>query len=327
MSDDFGYLNARIRCRRRELLHEGFFREALTLSFPELVKVLGETQYGADLTGDSLSDVDRAVRVHLDRTVTDLPRVVSGEAREAVSLLLMRKDLANVKTILRGKRIGRSTEEIMGSLGGGTLPRGFYSAMVETPDVASLAQVLSIPKHPLARALREASQAGEEPLVMETILDRAFYAAMRRRSRELDQPYLADFISFEIDALNLSTSLKLFSTELEGPFDQYFLPGGRLVEFALFQRLSTGEVAAMEELGDTDFARVAEVRDLPGLERGLGCVLLAKAKEGARDALGAGLAIDYIQRKEWEAGRIRLLARRAYYGLSSALVEQEVFCE
>ena len=69
MSDDFGYVNARIRCRRCQLLHEGFFREALTLSFSEMVKVLGETPYGADLTGDTLADVDRAVRSHLTREI------------------------------------------------------------------------------------------------------------------------------------------------------------------------------------------------------------------------------------------------------------------
>jgi V/A-type H+-transporting ATPase subunit C len=327
LSDDFGYLNARIRCRRRQLLQEGFFREALTLSFSEMVKVLGETPYGADLTGDALSDVDRAVRIHLHRTVTNLPRLVSGESREAVSLLLVRADLANVKTILRGKKAGQSTEEIMGSLSGGTLLQGFYSAMVEAPDVQSLAQVLSLPKHPLARALREASRAGGEPLDVEIMLDRAFYTGLLRRGRELDQPYLANFIAFEIDALNLGTAFKLFTMGLEGTPDRYFLQGGRLVRVPLFLRLVAGEVAAMEELGNTDFARVAEVRDLPALERGLRCLMLAKAREGSKDVLGAGLVIDYIQRKEWEAGRIRLLARRAYYNLPPALVEQEVFCE
>jgi len=327
VSDDFGYLNARIRYRRRQLLQEGFFREALTLSFPEMVKVLGETVYGADLTGDSLPEVDRAVGVHLNRTVTDLPRIVSGEAREAVTLLLIRADLANVKTLLRGKREGRSAEEIIGSLSGGTLPKALYSTMVEAPDAASLAQVLSLPRHPLAKALRAASQANGEPLDMEITLDRSFYGALLRRSREMDQPYLASFVTFEIDALNLGTALKLFTMGLEGPQGRYFVEGGRVVPFSLFQRLATGEVAATEELGDTDFSRVAEVRDLSALERGLRCVMLAKAREGAKDLLGAGLVIDYIQRKEWEAGRIRLLARRAYYNLSPATVEQEVFCE
>lgn len=122
MSDDFGYLNARVRPRRNVLLREGFFREALNLSFPELVKVLGESIYGPDLTGEALGDVDRAVTVHLNRTVGDLPRLVSGEARDAVSLLLMRADLANVKIILRGKAAGWPAEEIRGHLGGARFP-------------------------------------------------------------------------------------------------------------------------------------------------------------------------------------------------------------
>ena len=119
MTDDFGYLNARLRVRRSQLLHEGFFGEALRLSFPELVKVLGETIYGPDLTGDTLTDVDRAVLVHLSRTVGDLPRLVAGTALEAVNLILMRSDLANVKTILRGQQAGWAAEEIIGHLGAG----------------------------------------------------------------------------------------------------------------------------------------------------------------------------------------------------------------
>ena len=38
-----------------------------------------------------------------NRTVGDLPGLVAGQAREAVSLMLLRADLANVKIILRGK--------------------------------------------------------------------------------------------------------------------------------------------------------------------------------------------------------------------------------
>ncbi len=327
MTDDFAYLNARIRARRSQLLPEGFFREALSLNFPELVKVLAESIYGPDLTGDSLSDVDRAVTVHLDRTVGDLPRLVSGEAREAVNLLLMQADLANVKTILRGKSTGWTADEIMERLVGGTLPRGLHGAMVEAPDAASLAQVLALSNHMLARALREASRTEREPLEAQVLLDQVFYAAVLRRARELDQPYLTNFIRFEIDASNLSTGVKLSTIGFEGLAERFFLKGGSLVNLSLFQRLAEGEVAALRELGDSDFGRVAEAGDLPALERSLRCVLLAKARAQSKDVLGPGLAIDYIQWKEWESSRIRLLARRAYYNLPAATVEQEVFCE
>ncbi len=327
MPDDFGYLNARIRFRRSQLLPEGFFRQALSLNFSELVRVLSQSVYGPDLTGDSLMDIDRAVMVHLDRTVADLPRLVSGEAREAMNLLLMEADLANVKTILRGKSAGWTPDEILGHLGGGTLPRGLYTAMVEASDAASLAQVLALPNHLLARALREASRAGHELVEIEVLLDRAFFATILRRALDLDQPYLANFIRFEIDASNLSNSVKLFTLGFEGLSDRFFLQGGRLVEISLFRRLTSGEMAALQELSGTDFGLVSEVRYPAALERGLGCALLEKAREEAKDVLGAGLAIDYVKQKEWEASRIRLLARRAYYNVSPASIEPEVFCQ
>ncbi|MHB9075377.1 MAG: V-type ATPase subunit [Desulfobaccales bacterium] len=327
MTDDFGYLNARIRVRRSQLLPEGFFSGALALSFPELVRVLGETIYGPDLTGDTLPDVDRAVLLHLNRTVGDLPRLVSGEARAAISLLLMRADLANVKIILRGKQAGWTNEETMSHLGAGTMPRALYGLLVEASDAASLAQLLTLPMHPLARALRHAVSAAREPLDLEITLDREFYTAMLRRAQELDQPYLASFLSFEIDAVNLATGLKLLTTGFEGELNRFFLPGGRRVGLPLFEVLAAGEVEVLQELGNTDFKRVAEAKDLTTLERGLRCILLAKAHEGVKDVLGAGLAIDYILYKEWEAGRIRLLARRAFFGLPPAAVEPEVFCQ
>jgi V/A-type H+-transporting ATPase subunit C len=327
LTDDFTYLNARIWVRRSRLLPEGFFREALRRGFPDLVKALKESTYGPDLTGDTLADIDRAVMVHLNRTVEDLPRLVAGKAREAVSLLLMRSDLANVKTILRGKRAGWTNEEIRGRLGAGTIPRAFYGLLVEAADAPSLAQLFSLPGHPLARALRYAVSTAREPLEIEIALDREFYIAMLSQAQELDQPHLADFMRFEIDALNLATGLKLFTTTFAGDLNRFYLSGGRRVGLPLFELLAAGEVDALKELKNTDFGTLAEARDLATLERGLRCILLAKAHEGAKDMLGAGMANDYILQKEWEAGRIRLLARRAFFELPAAAVEPEVFCQ
>ena len=327
MVDDFGYLNARIRVRSSRLLHEGFFHEALRLSFAELVKVLAESIYGPDLTGETLPDIDRAVFLHLKRTVADLPRLASGRAREALSLILMRTDLANLKTILRGKAAGWSTADLLGRLGSGTLSPDLLSTMAEAPDAASMAQVLSLRKHPLAGALRAALRAEQESPAMEVALDQAFFTATLRRARELDQPYLTDFLRTEIDGLNLAAGVKLFTVGFEGQAMRFFLKGGRCVGMPLFQRLAQGETAALEELGQTDFDRAAEARDLATLERHLRCILLAKAHEGVKDVLGAGLAVDYIRRKSWEAERIRLLGRRAYYGLSPVEMEKEINCQ
>jgi len=326
VTDDFGYLNARIRVRSARLLPEGFFREALHLGFPELLKVLAESIYGSDLAGDTLSDVDRAVTLHLNRTIADLPRLVAGRAREAVGLLLMRADLSNLKNILRAKSAGRSAEDTLGRLDAGTLSPALYRMLDEAPDAASIAQLLSLRKHPLGGALRKALQTEHEPLAVEVALDQAFFTATLRRARELDQPYLTGFLRAEIDGLNLATGVKLSTIGYDGQTTGFFLKGGHWVGLPLFQRLASGETAALEELGQTDFDPVAESKDLSTLERHLRCILLAKAHAGVKDVLGAGLALDFIQRKLWEAGRIRLLSRRAYYNLLPDELEKEVFC-
>ncbi|MEJ2101677.1 MAG: V-type ATPase subunit [Desulfobacterales bacterium] len=326
MTDDFGYLNARIRVRSARLLPESFFREALRLGFPELLKVLAESIYGAYLVGDALADVDLAVTLHLNRTIADLPRLVAGRAREAVSLLLMRADLANLKTILRAKSAGWSVEDILGRLDAGALSPAIYQLLAEAPDTATIAQLLSLQQHPLGGALRKALRVEQEPLALEVALDRAFFAATLRRARELDQPYLAGFLSAEIDGLNLATGVKLSTMGFDGQATDFFLQGGHWVGFPLFQRLASGETVALEELAETDFDSVTESRDLAALEHHLRCFLLAKAHTGVKDVLGAGLALDYIQRKTWEGGRIRLISRRAYYNLSADELEKEVLC-
>jgi V/A-type H+/Na+-transporting ATPase subunit C len=327
LTDDFGYLNARLRVRQSQMLPEGFFREALTLGFPELVKVLGETIYGPDLTGADLAAVDRAVMVHLHRTVGDLPRLVAGPAREAVSLLLLRSDLANVKIILRGRQAGWSSEEILARLEAGTIPRALYGVLAEAPDPGALAQLLALPGNPLARALRRAVATAREPLALEIMIDREFYKAVLRRAQDLDQPYLAGFMRFEIDAVNLATGLKLSLMGITEELERFFLPGGIQIKRPLFEALAAGEAARLQELEYTDFQRVAAAPDLTTLEQGLRCVLLAKARAGVKDVLGAGMAINYILHKEWEASRIRLLARRSFFGLPSAGFEAEVFCQ
>ena len=132
---------------------------------------------------------------------------------------------------------------------------------------------------------------------------------------------------FEIDALNLATGLKLSTVGFAGELPRFFLPGGIQIKRPLFEALAAGESERLAELEYTDFQRVAAAPDLTTLERGLRCVLLAKAREGVKDVLGAGMAINYILHKEWEASRIRLLARRSFFGLPSAGFEAEVFCQ
>jgi V/A-type H+-transporting ATPase subunit C len=324
MSQSFAYLNARIRSRRGQAVPESFFQQASTLSMPDFVRTLGETIYGPDLVGDSLADVDRAVSNHLGRTVSDLPALAVGELRELLSLLLMKADLTNLKAILRGKLGGQPPEEIRTRLTGGTLPSSLLTVLLQAPDAAGVAQLLQLPGHPLAKALRKAVATTKDPLELEVLLDRDFFARVLERARKLRESFLVAYFALEIDALNLATAFKLQALKVQVNPEAYFVPGGSLIGPMLFSRLLQGDAAALESLANTPLGNAARARDLAELERALRRILLQKASQGSLDSLGSGLVLSYVRSKEWEASRIRLLARRAYYNLPVDAVEREV---
>jgi len=322
MADDFGYLNARVRARRGTLLKESFFQEALDLSFPDFLRLLSESAYGQDLAGQGLSHVDRAIAQGQARLLGDLPRLVTGEAREAVRLLLLRQDLANLQALLRAKATGRPLEEV--PLLPGTLKEELWRQAHEAQDAAGMAQVLSVPGHPLARALRGVLRETQDLLRVEALLAKRFFEDVAKGAKALEEPALRDYLALEVDAENLRTAFKLRGQEVNP--EALFIRGGRFVDRVRFARLLEGDYAALDELSGTPLGELAGVRDLRELERRLRCLLLKAARKGATDPLGAGLVLAYVKEREWEAMRLRLLARRAYFGLPRAQVEEEVTC-
>lgn len=322
MAQDFAYLNARLRARRASLLKEGFFREAIDLPFPDFLRLLSESVYGQELSGQDLLDVDRAISRTLANLVGDLPQLVSGEMKEGVRLLLFRNDLGNLQAILRAKATGRSFEEVL--FLPGTLREGLWQRIYEAPDVASMAQILSVPGHPLARALRATLRKTQDLSRVEALVGKNFFKEVVEVAKTLEWKPLQEYLALEVDAENLRTAFKLQGQNV--PPEDVFVPGGRYVDRIRFARLQEGDLAALDELLGTPFAPLAGVKELRQLERRVRCVLLKEARKGLADVLGAGFVLAYVKEREWEAMRLRLLARRAYFGLPRAQVEEEVVC-
>lgn len=322
MADDFGYLNARVRARRSTLLKESFFQEALDLSYPDFLRLLSESVYGQDLAGQGLPEVDRAIALTQARLVGDLAGLVTGEAREAVQLLLLRNDLTNLQAVLRAKATGKPYEEVV--LLPGTLKEALWRQAYEAQDAAGMAQVLSVPGHPLARALRSALRETQDLARIEALLAKRFFEGVAKASKALEETALRDYLALEVDAENLRTAFKLQGQDV--PAETVFIRGGRFVDRIRFARLLEGDYAVLDELSGTPLAPLAGARDLKALEKGLRCLLLKEARRAAADPLGVGLVLAYVKEREWEAMRLRLLARRAYFGLPRLQVEEEVVC-
>ncbi len=119
---DFGYANARIRAMKSYLLGKPFFEKIIGMdSINSILNELLNTPYKREINEIlekeiSIADIDLALDKNLSRTYLKISSFVAGEPKELLNIILGRWDVHNIKTLLRGKHFGFSTEKIGNSL-------------------------------------------------------------------------------------------------------------------------------------------------------------------------------------------------------------------
>jgi len=318
---------------KSKLLGPAFFQTALDGSdFRAFVTSLSQSPYMRELEEaqarlSGLGVIDGAVARNFYGTARSLLSFSSGKPNELIGTLLMRYDLANVKTIARGKHAGKELDEIRGSL----FPAGeFKPVLLEeaaaAADMAAAAQVLAFAHSPLGSPFLKAArryQSDHDLYALELALDKAYHEAVLERADAAGAP--ADFTRYlqrEVDATNLLTALKLRG---KGVDHELFVPGGKEVSRAQFDAIMLDtEGTALQGLGGGSFAGVAGTTDLSAAEGVIRGVLDGSAKRMAADPLDIGVVVDFLRRKEAEAAKIRLLARGKFYGVPRATLEKEL---
>ena len=146
MPDDYAYINTRVRVMRTKLLDGRALDSALAAgSYQEFLRVLAETEFASELReataeGAGLPELDRALSQNLFSTTQRVLGFADGQARNEVEVLLMKWDLANLKTLARGLVGGRGAEAIRESLiAGGTLRPTALQTAAGSSDLASAA--------------------------------------------------------------------------------------------------------------------------------------------------------------------------------------------
>lgn len=341
MGGNYGYLNARVRGLRAQLLGEGFLAEAVELGgFDAFTSALGQSTYAADLEGargafEGLGMVDAAVAINVRRTTRSLLGWAKGDAKRLLAVLLMRYDVANLKAVARAFHAGRAgaegREDAVEAVAVATLPAGELSAnvlddMARAADLPNAAQRLAIRGHPLADAFRRAVAAyaaSGDLLSLEVALDLAYYRHGRETVRDANAPAPFErYLEAEIDGTNLTTAVKLRGREV-GP-EPFFVEGGRSLALSTYREIAAAEPGAALPALRPPFAALDEAADVGSVEASVRAVLDRFAKTLTTDPLDIGLVTHYLRSKEREAAQLRLIARGTYYGVPAATLRKEL---
>ncbi len=317
MIGDYGYVNARIRARFRDVLRPEHYRRLLEAEgFSGFVSALRETAYapfvpaGADLGGVLLG-----LRTYLQRSVSKLLGFSGGEPRFLFETLLGKWDVHNIITVLRAKIKGTSPERARAELvPAGSLDEVKLNALLGEPDASSVLELLASWGWPVGRELTKAVRSGNlseaEYLLAKGYFEKAF---SRLNTRNPNHALVRRFLDRMVDVRNAVSVLMLLRAGVKPLGRVKFLPGGLLEE----RRLRALEQAENYEEALTILKRTAYSKAIPSLsveptevEARMERLAVEEAlKEGRRgDPLGIAPGLLYITALELEQVNLRTLA-------------------
>ncbi|MCE5296500.1 MAG: ATP synthase A1 subunit C, partial [Euryarchaeota archaeon] len=248
---NYSYACARVKAKKSLLLTKDNYPKLLMMDLNEIGRFLGETQYKVEMAelaakNEGVNLIELGTAKNLARVDRQILSFCTGDLRETVEKYLARWDSWNVKTILRGKFSGATSEEVQEEL----IPSGMLSEeyLNYLYTLETINDILEDVRKKTGIALPEEVRAAYETTgtlgPIEDYFDKMYYqnliAQLEGGSRA--EKILLTFIRKEVDTVNLMTLLKLKRDSV--PLDKvsvYFIEGGQELPIKELMRLAGSE--------------------------------------------------------------------------------------
>jgi len=347
-SNDYGYSNARIRGMRSRLLKAEKLDQLIgATDIRQIIQELTHTEVGPFLEetlihGLTATSVDEALKRNLVATYRKVLGFLNDEAFDICTTLLGRWDVFNMKSIVRGKHMHLSSEEI----GEGLLPVGALSqidldALIGQGDLRSVVDLASTWELPQAAALRDGYQEYQrtgELADLELALDHYYaeWASKRLARKKPNYAIARSMLHQQVDMLNLVMIFRAARENL--PAEQakdYFLLGGADLQLDTFLRLCA--MSDIDEILDglkgTRYSALLDEAALVYLES-LSVAVFERALEdhfmrgvlrlAGTDPLGIGIPIAYLWGKQNEVTNLRIIVKGVAVGMPAERTRKEL---
>ncbi len=348
MSDDYGYINARMKAMKSRLLKRVEYDRMLGLeTIEEVVSFLDATPYGRDVElaltlKKGMTGVDEGFRRNLEKTFNQIISMTSDRPRELVHIVMGRWELLNIKTILRGKHINATLDTILANLVPfGRLDDVALRELANQKNVKSVIDLLSQWRIPYASALREAFltyRDKEDLQILELALDRAYFSTALRSldPSDPDDGQIIDFLKREIDMVLVSYAIRMVHYGLR-EFDEssVFIPWGKNVNAEKFSRMIKAkdmddlikviDMPGAAECFEAGMVRYLENHRLSFMERALEtCFIRHTCGTITRDPLSIVVVIAYLWLKVNEIMNLRVISRGKYTTMPNSEIEKNL---
>jgi len=322
------YSSTRAKAKRSKLLQKHDYERALkTRGINDLAEFLEERGFGnaeslslARTKGNAFEFteaemIDKILNEHLIKSLKELENIQPGSGSKAIGLLYKKWDVWNLKTLIRGLRVGLERERIRALLVDVGSMKGMLDRLAECRDLKSLAVALEGTQY--HDIIEEHS---DSPKLLESAIERGYYERLIETELDASDPdeaMLIRMMRMRLDSKNILLACRL--VRFKGDLREHpFIRGGS-VDGLLRDALSEKSFDAIRRaLAGTRYGSIVSrglnnfeaTGSLTQLERLLEKEYVKEFRSLSRsDPLGMGVSLSYVCCKEAEVENLRIIAK------------------
>ena len=319
----YPYTFARVSAMKGKLITREEYQKLLKMQLSEIAKFLEEGEYKKEIDVLAVQHsgvplLTQALEQHFSNVVEKLRRISDEELVLLMDAYLLRRDIANFKTLLRGKKQGLPASELRLGFQAGILPARVMDQLLQTPDIDALLKEFRALGLPLA--------LGKDLREIEHDLDVAYYEHMLAIAALLPRQgaLFTNFLLRELDNRNLFTLLRLRQAKVpQNEIAKHLLPQGRRFPVAWLLKLAT---TSEEEFTSALAARKVTLdARIPDLEVQHAKVLLDSALLLLhQNPLSVDVILGFLFAKEVEIRNLRMIIMGKHLGVQEQFLEQNL---
>lgn len=340
MSQDYAYINARIKAWKSKLLKRETIYECIgAVDIKTLEGILVSTPYGKGIQEakshgkEGLRGLEEGFRRHLCDTTRKLLEITSGKPKTLLGVLISKWDLFNIKTVLRGMKNKTKSEEILNAtVPAGNLDFTRISELAKCEDIQAVADTLSTWHSQWAFPIRKSLpqyQKDEKLENLEYVLDRFYVSSSLATILDGDNnaEFVRSLFKTEIDLLNLRTAMRVREENLpREKIKELFIGDGEKINEKIFVALCNAEsFEEMLKIIPSSFKKRMASGDESRLESDFfvdAAIKFSKFYFG--DPLMINVPLGFLWMKSIEVINLRVIARGITFGITREEIEREI---
>jgi len=275
----------------------------------EVIKILYETEYAGSISEmKSIDDYESVLSKELLNTYKLLSEI--SPVPELTNLFQLRYDIHNLKTLLKSSYLDEENDELLSEIG--TIPVQQLKGMVKDKNFVDLDPVL---RECVEEVVGEFT-VNPDPQLIDVALDKGLYNLMYKVARDNKSSFLTDYISTQIDLINIKSLVRVKSMGYGREFlKKVILDNGKL-DYAFFSNIFDESFETLiDRLAYKDYGKVVEegisnymrTKSLTRFEKLSDDFIFELAKKGKYVAFGIEPLIGYLMAKENETKIIRMI--------------------